>query len=548
MTKRQPSKPRGSSESLLSPTALGGVLARKGMRFQDLWLLHKLASWVIDPWFRGFVNEGREDVDTFRFEDERRREFLTVRWQLKDRHVTRALLAEVLSGFYAQHRERLAHRSSPISQFHLVAPGAQEDVWTLPDILDRVRHARVAYGAKALELSASVEDLNRRLEKLRVPVDETFVGERVHLDFRAGWAQFDEHYWKTLQALLQALDVASDRTRDAANHLFTIVSGQIGELIGREAILKSLESFRRRIRTPSRAAKAPGAAAKNVRPTSVDLPPGQTSSHCLISYFPDEAVLLEFPDRTCGLIDCGPAAIRHIVQYLSDRSIKALSFLALTHWHITHYAGVPALLNAVSRIENVFLNLDADRHAVLPWRSQRRGKGLVSESAKGVVNQLVARAQRDGGHVRYNRGLHWIYGNNRDSESDFVCGFAPEVEEYRFANDSDINNLSAVFLVQHRRPTTTARRTCVRSTLAACPQNGSRSRYPDSRRRFPVAALCFAFVADAGFDQVSCQSRGIHRSPAHERLDDQEVRADYESCGAGCATSSPRTYCRMRQC
>jgi len=32
----------GSSESLLAPTALGGVLARRGMRFQGLWLLQRV--------------------------------------------------------------------------------------------------------------------------------------------------------------------------------------------------------------------------------------------------------------------------------------------------------------------------------------------------------------------------------------------------------------------------------------------------------------------------------------------------------------------------
>jgi hypothetical protein len=417
------------------------------MRFQDLWLLQRLASWAIDPWFRGFVNEGREDVDTFRYEDDTHRAYRIVRWQLKDRLVTRALLADVLAGFYAQHRERDAHQATPIHQFYLVAPAAQEDVWTLPDLIERVRHAHVAYGPKALEYSASLEDLSRRLEKLRVPVDETFVSERVHLDFRAGWAQFDEHYWKTLQALLQALDVPSDRARDAANHLFTIVSGQVGELIAREAILESLKSFQRQQEAPSRPAKAPE-GANNVRSQKAGVRSNNASSHCLISYFPDEAVLLEFPDGACGLIDCGPAAIRHIVQYLSDRSIKALSFLALSHWHNTHYAGVPALLNAVSRIENVFLNLDANPNAVIPRRSRFRQEGLMSKTAKEVVDRLVTRVERDGGQVYFNSGLHWIYRDNRDSASDFVCGFAPEVGEYHLATDADLNNLSAVFLAR----------------------------------------------------------------------------------------------------
>jgi hypothetical protein len=117
-----------SDESLLAPTALGGVLARKGMRFQDLWLLQRIAGWTVDPLFRGFVNEGREDVDTFRYEDDRKRKYAVEHWQLKDRFVTKSLLAEVLSGFNAQHLERIAHKQEPVSRFHLVSPTPTQDV------------------------------------------------------------------------------------------------------------------------------------------------------------------------------------------------------------------------------------------------------------------------------------------------------------------------------------------------------------------------------------------------------------------------------------
>src|SRR6516164_10954 len=127
-----PADKRRSRESLLSPAALGGVLARKGMRFQDLWLLHQLAGWAVDVLFRGFVNEGREDVDSSRYVDETRKKFVLDRWQLKDRLITKSLLAEVLAGFEAQSRERLARGATPIARFHFVSPAPHEDVWALP--------------------------------------------------------------------------------------------------------------------------------------------------------------------------------------------------------------------------------------------------------------------------------------------------------------------------------------------------------------------------------------------------------------------------------
>lgn len=428
---------RRFEDSLLSPTAMGGVLARKGMRFQDLWLVHQLAAWIVDPLFRGFVNEGREDVDTFWYEDEHQKKFYLERWQLKDRLMTKALLAEVLSGFEAQNRRRVADGHGPVSRFHLVAPAPHHEVWTLPDLIDRVRHSRPAYGPDAPEYLTSLEDLRTRLEKLGVRVDGHFVSERVHLDFRAGWAESSQHYWDTLRGLLQAVGVSADRAQDAANHLLVLVTGDVGQLAERVTILDTLKAFHGSRRpAPASRAKSPLASPA-------------AGSTCLISYFPDESVLLQLPDGTRGLIDCGPAAIRHIVPYLAERSIDTLSFLALSHWHHTHYGGVPALLNAVSRIENVWLTRHADPHAVFSRRDPRKPGRLMSRTATQVVDQLIERAQRETTVVRYNSGLQWIHRADRRTHSDFVCGFAPSVEEYEHARGADeINNLSAAYLVR----------------------------------------------------------------------------------------------------
>lgn len=440
---------RSSQDSLLSPAAMGGVWARKGMRFQDLWLVHHLAAWVVDPLFRGFVNEGREDVDTFRYEDERRQKYDLERWQMKDRLVTRALLAEVLSGFEAQHKRRIADGHPPVSRFHLVAPAPHEDVWTLPDLIERVRHSRIAYGPDAPEYVTSLKDLRGRLKKLGVRADGSFVSERVHLDFRAGWAESSKHYWDTLEGLLKAVGVSPDRARDAANHLLVIVTGDVGQLVGRDTIIDTLKPFHGSAAPADTSAALPGRTGRASREQAPAASPG-AGSQCLISYFPDESQLLQFPDGTRGLIDCGPAAIQHIVRYLSERSIDTLSFLALSHWHHTHYGGVPALLNAVTRIENVWLpTLHADASSVFARRASRNPRvvGPIGATARQAVDQLLERARRERTQVRFAPGLQWIHRAGRRADADFICGFAPSVEEYQFAADT-FNSLSAAYLVR----------------------------------------------------------------------------------------------------
>jgi hypothetical protein len=41
-----------TSVGLLTPQSMGGLLARKGFRFQDLWLAEKVCTWMVDPRFR----------------------------------------------------------------------------------------------------------------------------------------------------------------------------------------------------------------------------------------------------------------------------------------------------------------------------------------------------------------------------------------------------------------------------------------------------------------------------------------------------------------
>ena len=89
---------------LLTPQSMGGVLARKGFRFRDLWLARQVCIWMPDPQFRGFCNEGIDDADAFWHGDDQhppRQE----RYQLKDELVGGPTLSDFLT------RSKSAHDS-----------------------------------------------------------------------------------------------------------------------------------------------------------------------------------------------------------------------------------------------------------------------------------------------------------------------------------------------------------------------------------------------------------------------------------------------------
>ena len=144
-----------SDHNLIGRQSVAGLWARKGFRFQDQWILYNLVGWLSDSLFRGFVNEGADDVDVFWFKSPRKSEFYSERFQLKDRNLDRRTLDEILTGFEQAQQRNMGSWT----RFHVVSTRCALGIEGLPATLTRMRDMRIAYLESSVEYRAAAAAL-----------------------------------------------------------------------------------------------------------------------------------------------------------------------------------------------------------------------------------------------------------------------------------------------------------------------------------------------------------------------------------------------------
>ncbi|OAI45814.1 hypothetical protein AYO44_12370 [Planctomycetaceae bacterium SCGC AG-212-F19] len=333
-----------SSGGLLAPQSMGGLLARKGFRFQDLWLAGQVCAWMVNPQFRGFVNEGVDDVDVFWHGDHNypeRRE----RYQLKDELVGGPTLADFLN------RSKAAHDATNGEWYcyWLIASRCIQSFDSLPTKLERTQRAQIPYGVTSATYRATVAELRDALANIDKCPDVDFVIERIRLDFSVGNLADSDRYWGDLSwKLVAQLHVEASRVFDATNALLmTLMARRVGVFLQREDILSIVAPYR----TP--AAQQQAKDERLLAPPAEVKPPFATSpadAFCKVSIFPGNAQLIRLPNAVVGLIDCGKYSVRWIIEALAEHRIRALNFLAVTHWDRDHFDGMQTVLDILDRV------------------------------------------------------------------------------------------------------------------------------------------------------------------------------------------------------
>jgi beta-lactamase superfamily II metal-dependent hydrolase len=351
---------------------LGGHRARRGFRFQDLWIAFNLLDWVAHDDFRGVVNEGVEDVDAswFRGGQRGRKEgssaFDWKIYQLKDTTITPKLLVEILDAF---HRKE-AKFPGTWSSYHVVATRAADRLNALPELLRQTRNVIVNYGSNSPLATDVIKDFASRLRRTGVETDAAFVVHRVEFHFDASWVSDTETFSKQFNLRLSGLGILSDRAIEAGQELIALISGEkVGSLLTRETVIELLKRFGPAVSVAAKLvlAKLPA------KPKALRSPARILEEPTLVSVFPGGAVLLRLPGGAHGLVDCNMAAASEITRYLDQRKVHTLDFVAISHWHSDRFNGILSVISAVKRVGKLLVP-----------------SSLVSQSGQRFLDQIAS--------------------------------------------------------------------------------------------------------------------------------------------------------------
>ena len=418
-----------SDRNLISRQSVAGLWARKGFRFQDQWILYNLVGWLSDSLFRGFVNEGADDVDVFWYSSPSKSGFYSERYQLKDRNLDSRTVDEILTGF-----ERAQQRNmGSWTRFHVVSTRCALGIEGLPATLTRMRDMRVAYLESSVEYRAAAAAFKEQLKDPKINASPEFLVNYVQLDFAAAWILNADSYWKGFHGLLMSIGVDEEKVADAAAALLhMITTTHVGKLVDVNLVEGELNRYRKdktaktdHLRSAPRVTGTPSFAGGERRVDSL---------FCRVAIFPGEATILQFSGGCCGLLDCGPKAAREVIRYLAERGISELSFIAVSHLHYDHFSGISAVLSALDHVDELRIPvsmLRVDSGARHMPQVQRLMHQIQSRGLK-VVDAV--------GHTP----VHTVYDSNGDAAASLIAYGPSPVEIIQLPARNPDRNASCV--------------------------------------------------------------------------------------------------------
>ena len=239
MTK-PPSRPTATSGSLVSPTAMGGIVAGKGFDFQTRYTVCHLPLWLQDGAFHQIFSEGTGDIDIRYFENGKStRKHI----QTKDHEVSPREFKEVIETF----RDFDAGMPGVYRQFTLACPSLSGQLRPVETGLARLREAKPFYDDAASALAPTKHDVDERMRKQGLSDEQRqFVHDKVFIEVGHGDLSHDERALDLFVARLLSHPKFSGKIRamvqPAYAELIRMVSANKGTVLDKAFIENVLRS------------------------------------------------------------------------------------------------------------------------------------------------------------------------------------------------------------------------------------------------------------------------------------------------------------------
>ncbi|MCP4679933.1 MAG: MBL fold metallo-hydrolase [Deltaproteobacteria bacterium] len=419
----------------LSSESTGGEDARRGFRYQDLWLLARVSELLEDNRFHAFRNEGADDAEIWFRDEDDTSSFIIHRYQLKDTTVGKPLLIELFRRFYHAHTRYAGQWAS----FNVVSSRCSRELEGVARVVRRLHQDKMAYGEESAYYLDTHAEAKKRFAALGVETDIAFLRDYVTLELNHSEANSFERTVKYAGVLLSDQGVPKHQRGSACDTLLSLISHKDGEVVERSVIFDRLNLLEVPVETPS-----VSESVECVGPVVTTDPPRVALEHvnranafCRVQIVPGGAVVVELPGERYGIIDCGHHAARAVLSYLQFRSVSELEFVAVSHWHADHYFGFSRIISAYS---------DRIKHAMIPDVSLLLPKkGDLSRSPARAVEVVTAfeRMAKSGSAL-----LHVTSGGTRrfefaefghDMESVALTSIAPRYSTRYLRDERMIN-------------------------------------------------------------------------------------------------------------
>ncbi len=212
---------RSHPGSLLSPEAMGGLNAEKGLDFQKRFTACQLPVWLLEEDFHQLLFEGTGDIDT-RFTEVGKS--FRVHIQVKDHEVSQGEFKSVV-----EHFSRLdSEFPQAYKRFILACPLLSATIRSIEAGLARFRGAEPFYNDLPDALTPTKQELDERLKKAGLADYIDFIHSKVFIDLGHGDLHHDDRAVDLFIARLLRHPEYADKLRAMVQPAFAEVVRAIG--------------------------------------------------------------------------------------------------------------------------------------------------------------------------------------------------------------------------------------------------------------------------------------------------------------------------------